>query len=101
MRQRPDDYGASGSHIESRKLILPEVRHQLAARAPLLAPGEGRTVQLPAGGELPLGSGRKLLTRSTRKGFRGLIGDMRHRMALATGVIAGRPRGCRQLAPAT
>ena len=67
-----------------RELALPGVRHVLAARVELVAPGELAAGQAAARGVLPLGLGGDLLAGPLRVGERIRPRDMGHRMIKAT-----------------
>src|SRR6202171_5134988 len=67
---------AVGSEVLVREITLPGVRHVLATRRLLIAPGEFRAVKSAACGEFPFGLGRQFLAGPARKGERVGIGDV-------------------------
>src|SRR3954471_9994717 len=66
--------------VPDRKFTLPGVGHPGAARGELVTPRELGAVQAAAGGELPLGLGRQLLTGPPRVRLDVVPGDVHHRM---------------------
>src|SRR5262245_13299670 len=65
------------------ELALPAVRHRLAVREVLVAPGERRAVEPAARGVLPLGLGRQLLARPRRVRLGVLTRDVDDGMVVA------------------
>ncbi len=75
------------------ELALPGVRHRRAAGRVLVAPGERRSVEAAARGELPLGLGREFLPRPRRVCLGVLVGDLHDRVPVAAVDRAARPGG--------
>ena len=68
--------------VLERELALPGVRHMLALRRQLVAPGEFRAFPAPPRRELPFRLGRQLLPRPMRVGLCVTIGDMHYRVVV-------------------
>src|SRR6188508_3435114 len=75
-----------------RELALPAVRHRLALRKVVIAPGERGTLEPASRRELPFRLCRKLLARPTRVRLDILVGDMDDGVAIASVDGAARPR---------
>src|SRR5205814_7508125 len=95
---------AVGAHVLPGELALPAVGHEPSAGGDLVAPREDRALEAAAGRALPLGFGGQLLARPGCVGDGILVGDVGHRVALASGGGALRalglaPERARDVAP--